>query len=449
MLQSGHIVLEDMAPQPTTSAFAAAFRKVEWRVLPILFVCYFFNYLDRTNVGIAQLQMKDDLGFTAATYGLGAGLVYIGFLFFEVPSTVWLHKTGARRTLMRIMLLWGLITCLTSLIRIPEHFYIARIALGAAEAGFVPGVLLYLSYWFPVQRRARITAIFLIAIPVSGVLGSPASGWILNQFSGVGGVAGWQWLFILEGLPTMLLGVTAYFALTDRPADATWLTAQERAIVIDTLAGENERKASRSHASFLTVLRDPKVWFITYVLFASFLVANTLTFWSPTIIHNSGIRDTAMVGLLAALPPLCGIVAMILVGRSSDRRMERRWHTAIPMLCAATGLALLPIFKDVPGLSVLLLAMVAAGHYSSLPTMYSLPSTYMSGGGAPSGIATMHSVGSMGGLIAPSLLGFINGTTGSFSLGFQIYAGIVVLAAVTLLLLVPGHLLGEDERPEG
>ncbi|SOE87540.1 D-galactonate transporter [Burkholderia sp. YR290] len=439
-------------PAATASASVeetrAAYRKVAWHVLPFLFVCYFFNYLDRTNIGIAQLQLRTDLGFSDAAYGLGAGLFYIGFVLFEIPSTLMLDRTGVRKTLLRIMVGWGLVTCVTSLIRTPAQFYIARVLLGCAEAGFLPGIVLYLSYWFPVQRRARITAAFFVAIPTSGILGSPVSGWILQNFSNAMGLHGWQWLFILEGLPSVLLGLLAWFALTDRPQGAKWLTARERDIVIGALEAEHRAKADRRHESLGSVLRDPRVWIISYVLFASFMVANTLTFWSPTIIHNSGITHVVNVGVLAAIPPLMGIIAMLLVGRHSDHRMERRWHTVVPMLCAATGLALLPVFRNDPVLSIMLLSLVATGHYSSLPTIYSLPSTYMAGGGAAGGIAAITTLGSIGGAIAPSLLGLIRTMTGSFSLGFQIYAGIVALGALTLLFFMPGRLLGEGAKPE-
>lgn len=432
----------------SVSETTATYRKVAWRLLPLLFICYFFNYLDRTNIGIAQLQMKVDLGFSDAAYGLGAGLVYIGFIFFEVPSTILLNRIGARRTLLRIMVGWGTVTCLTSLVTSPFEFYIARILLGIAEAGFIPGILLYLSYWFPVQRRARITAAFLVAIPTSGILGSPLSGYIMQHASGLFGVHGWQWLFFIEGFPSILLGVIAWIYLTDRPEDALWLSDRERRIVIEALAIEHRHKAGRAHDSFFSVLRDPRMWAISYVLFASFMVANTLTFWSPTIIQHSGITKVVNVGVLAAIPPLMGVIAMLLVGRHSDHAMERRWHTVVPLICAATGLVLLPVFRDAPVLSILLLSLIATGHYASLPTMYSLPSTYMSGGGTPAGIATMTAIGSIGGALAPSLLGLIRSVTGSFNLGFQIYACIVVLGAVTLLRFVPGRLLGETEKPE-
>lgn len=438
------------AAQATASVVEknAVYRKVTSRLLPLLFICYFFNYLDRTNIGVAQLQMKADLGFSDAAYGLGAGLVYIGFIFFEVPSTVMLHRVGARRTLFRIMVGWGAVTCLTSLIKSPTEFYVARLLLGVAEAGFIPGILLYLSYWFPVQRRARITAIFLVAIPTSGVIGNPISGLILQHFSGGWGMHGWQWLFVLEGIPSIGLGIVALYLLADRPATAAWLTPREREILIDALSEEHRHKAARAHGSFLSIVRDSRIWAISGVLFSSLLIANTLTFWSPTIIAHAGISDIAKVGVLAAVPPLLGVVGMLLVGWNSDRVMERRWHTTIPMGCAATGLALLAVFQDVASLSVLLLSLVALGYYASLPTLYSLPSTYMSGGGAPAGIAVMTTVGSIGSALAPSLLGLIRNLTGSFNLGFQVYAGIAFLGSLVLLCLVPGHLLGETERPD-
>lgn len=431
----------------TSDETAAIYRKVAWKLLPLLFVCYFFNYLDRTNIGIAQLQMKVDLGFSDASYGLGAGLVYLGFILFEVPSTIMMNRIGAKRTLLRIMVGWGAVTCLTSLIRSPTEFYVARILLGIAEAGFIPGILLYLSYWFPVQRRARITAAFLTAIPTSGILGNPLSGFIMQHFSGVFGVHGWQWLFLIEGLPSILLGIIAWLMLTDRPQLASWLTPRQQAIIVGALDRERRHKAERAHQSLLSALKDPRVWAISYVLFSSLMISNTLTFWSPTIIQRSGISKVANVGVLATIPPLMGVIAMLLVGRHSDRVMERRWHTVVPLVCAAIGLALLPVFHDATVLSIALLSLVAIGYYSSLPTLYSLPSTYMSGGGAAAGIAAMTTIGSIGSALAPSLLGVIRSLTGSFKLGFQIYAGIAVLGALTLLMCVPGRLLGESERP--
>lgn len=425
----------------------STYKTIAFRLLPVLFICYFFNYLDRTNIGIAQLQLKSDLGFSDAAYGLGAGLFYVGFILFEIPSTLMLDKLGARKTLLRIMVCWGLVTCLTAFMRTPAEFYIARILLGCAEAGFLPGIVLYLSYWFPAQRRGRITAMFFIAIPMSGIFGSPLSGWIMQNFQAYMGMHGWQWMFILEGLPSIIMGVVAYSLLADRPEKAKWLTPSQKAIVADALSAEHRNKSDRSHSSLWSVLRDPRVYVISYVMFASFICANTLTFWTPTIIRNSGIAEILNVGFLAAIPPFMGIIGMLIVGWHSDRKMERRLHTVVPVLCAAIGLALLPEFRNDPIMSIVLLSMVATGHYSSLPTIFSMPSSYMTGGGAAAGIALITTLGSIGGAVAPSLLGLIKDLSGSFDLGFQIYAGVITLGALMLMVFVPGKLLGEKARP--
>jgi ACS family phthalate transporter-like MFS transporter len=328
----------------------AIYRKIAWRILPLLVFCYILNYLDRINIGIAQLQFKSDLGFSDAAYGLGAGLLFVGYVLFEIPSNLLLDRIGVRKTFLRIMVAWGVLSTMTMFVRTPMQFYIVRFLIGVAEAGFTPGIFLYLSYWFPARRRARMTSIFYLSIPIAAIVGTPLSGWIMHAFGGDLGLRGWQWLFMLEGLPSVLFGVIVYFALSDRPQQAAWLDASEQAFVLAQLAADDAQKTRRvahqAKASALRVIaRDPRVFCAGFTFACSFSLGNTLAFWAPVVIRNSGIAQVANIGVLAAIPALVGIVVMLAVGRHSDRTLERRWHAALALFAAAGALALLPHFR--------------------------------------------------------------------------------------------------------
>jgi ACS family phthalate transporter-like MFS transporter len=428
----------------------AAYRKVTWRVLPLLFLCYVFNYIDRTNIGMAQIHFKADLGFSDTVYGLGAGVFFIGFLLFEVPSNLMLAKIGARKTLLRIMTLWGLISALTMFVTTPAQFYGARFLLGAAEAGFFPGIILYLSYWYRSTHRARITSMFFIAIPLSGILGSPLSGWIMQNFAGRYDWKGWQWLFLLEGGPSIVLGVLAYLLLADKPSSAKWLSERERRILVDALAAEERPKAGRAHLSLLKVLSDRRIYIAGSVSFASYILASTISFFSPEVIYRSGITKVVNVGVLSAIPPLVGMVIMIFVSRHSDITLERRWHAAVALMCAAASLALLPMFSANPMVSIILLAVAAAGHYSGLSVFWTIPPTYLSTSSAPGGIAVVSSIGALGGAVAPALLGWVKTQTGSLALGLELAAGMVLLGSLVLLLGIPATIsIKSPEDPGG
>jgi len=302
----------------------AVYRKVAWRLLPFILLCYMANYIDRTNIGIAQLHLRRDLGFTEEVYGIGVGLFFVGFILFEIPSNMLLERIGARKTLLRIMVGWGAVSALTMFVRTPWQFYGARVLLGIAEAGFFPGILLYLTYWFPSARRTRMTALFFLGLPLSGIVGAPLSGWIMHAFGGVWGLKSWQWLFLLEGVPSILLGVAAFFALKDRPADAPWLTGGEKALIAADLASEQAAKghagAHDGHGAILQALRDPRVYVLGLVGCGTYTLANAVSFWSPLLISASGVKDVLNVGLLADLPPLAGVVAMLVVGGHSEWR---------------------------------------------------------------------------------------------------------------------------------
>lgn len=328
---------------PAGTVRDAIYRKVAWRVMPLVMLCYVANYIDRTNVGIAQLQLRTDLGFSEQVYGIGVGLFFIGFILFEVPSNMLLDRIGARRTLLRIMISWGLVSTLTMFVRTSWEFYAARILLGAAEAGFFPGILLYLTYWFPSARRTRMTALFFLGLPLSGIIGAPLSGWIMHSFAGVAGLRGWQWLFLLEGTPSIILGVVAFAVLRDRPADAPWLTAAEKAAVAADLAGEQAAKGHPTGSALLQALRDPRVYILGLVGCGTYTLANAVSFWSPLMINASGVKDVLDVGLLSGIAPLVGILAMLAVGWHSDRTLERRWHAACAEFVAAGALVALSL----------------------------------------------------------------------------------------------------------
>uniref|UniRef100_A0AAU3H873 MFS transporter n=1 Tax=Streptomyces sp. NBC_01401 TaxID=2903854 RepID=A0AAU3H873_9ACTN len=430
---------------------AATYRTIAWRVMPLLVICYIVSFVDRTNIGIAQQGLERDLGFDSAVYGLGVTLFFVGFILFEVPSSALLARLGARRTLVRIMVSWGVVTVGTSLVHNEITFYIARFLLGVAEAGFFPGALYFLSRWFPSARRTRMTAVFFAGVPVSGVLGSLMSGSIMKAFDGGTGIADWQWLFIIEGIPPILLAGAVLLWLVDDPEQARWLTPAQRSAVRADLDADQQRKkgeptSGKGHGGLLLALRDPKVWIIGLCACGAYTLANAVSFWTPRIIAEAGVGDVLDLGFFSALPPLLGIVVMLIVGRHSDRTLERRWHAALSWTVAALAMVAISVAGDDVALVVVLLAVLAAAHYSGLTVFYSIPSIYLGERAAATGIALVTSMGSFAAAASPSLLGFIQERTGSLALGLQISAGIVLLAVVLLLVGVKAKDLRE-RRP--
>ncbi|WP_020501632.1 MFS transporter [Sciscionella marina] len=423
---------------------AALYRKVAWRVMPLLLACYVVSFVDRTNVGIAQVRLKADLGFSEGVYGLAVGLFFVGFIIFEVPSNMLLARIGARKTLVRIMISWGVVTALTALATTPELFYGARFLLGVAEAGFFPGALYYLAQWFPSARRTRMTALFFLGVPLSGILGPPVSGWVMHTFGGALGLHDWQWLFVVEAVPPVLLGVLVLVFFRDKPAEAGWLSeAQRRAIALDLAADQERKGAGSKHSGLLRALRDPRVYVLGLVSCGCYTLANAVSFWTPLIINSSGVGDVLDIGLLAAIPPILGMVVMLLFGRHSDRTLERRWHAAGAEFFAAACLVGLSFADGNPYLVIVLLTLMTAAHYCGLTVFYSIPSIYLSGPGAASGIAMVTTMGSFAAATSPALLGWIRTTTGTLDLGLQISAAVVVLGGVLLLLGIPARALRE------
>nr|WP_245573895.1 MFS transporter [Amycolatopsis nigrescens] len=417
----------------------ATYRRIALRIMPLLVVCYIVSFIDRTNIGIAQQGLRRDLGLGPAVYGLGVTLFFVGFILFEVPSNALLARIGARRTLVRIMASWGVVTIATMFVQDELTFYLARFLLGVTEAGFFPGALFYLSRWFPSARRTRMTAVFFIGVPVSGVIGSVVSGAVMHAFGGVGGLADWQWLFLVEGIPPVILAFVVFRWLVDEPEQARWLSPAEKAAVRADLDEDQRRKNETSgpaegHGGLLVALRDRKVWILGLCACGAYTLANAVSFWTPRIIAEAGVGNVLNLGLFSALPPLAGIVVMLVVGRHSDRTLERRWHVAVSWLVAALAMVAISFSGGNVLVVVILLAVLAAAHYAGLTVFYSIPSIYLSERAAATGIAVVTSMGSFAAAVSPSLLGFIQASTGSLGLGLRISAGIVLLAIVLVLL---------------
>jgi ACS family tartrate transporter-like MFS transporter len=414
--------------------------KVARRLLPFLFLLYVVNILDRVNVGFARLQMLDDLQLGEEVYALGAGIFYLGYLAFEVPSNLILSRVGARRWLARIMVSWGLITCAMMVVRGPWGFCLLRVLLGVAEAGFFPGVILYLTYWFPARERARAVAFFMAASPITGTLGGPLSGAILQFLDEVGGLRGWQWLFLVEGMPAVILGFVVLRFLTDRPEQADWLTLEERGWLTARLAREEKGREPRHGKPLLEALTAPRVWLLILLYFTVAAGSNAFGFYLPRLLKGRFPDATEFqIGLLAAVPNVCAIVCMVLNGTHSDRTGERRWHVALPALLAAAGWAWVA-FESFPARSLVALALVQVGTMSMLPTFWSLATSRLSSVAAAGGIALINSVGNLGGFVGPNVLGQFQAITGQFTGGLLALALLMALGGALALnvRLAPG-----------
>ncbi len=417
-------------PNDASLSADAVYRKVSWRLIPLLFICYIAAYLDRVNVGFAKLQMQDALQFSDTVYGLGAGIFFIGYFLFEVPSNVILHRVGARRWIARIMITWGLLSAATALVQTPMAFYIVRFLLGVAEAGFFPGIILYLTYWFPANRRGKATSLFLAAIPFAGILGGPISGWILREMAGVYGWGGWQWMFVLEGLPTAFLGLLVLKYLDDRVANAKWLTPAERELIARDIAAEEGTKADHSIAA---VIGNPKVWLLAFVYFAFTSGLYGISFWLPTIIRGIGVADPLQVGLLSAIPWAFGVATMYVFARSADRKLEHRWHAAIAALMGAVGFVLSVSFHGNQVMAMAGLTLATMGIMATLPVFWGLPTAFLGGTAAAAGIAFINSIGNLSGFSAPFLIGWIRDMTQSTDAGMYLLAAVLFAGAILVL----------------
>ncbi|RWU17267.1 MFS transporter [Pseudomonas alkylphenolica] len=413
-----------------------AYRKTAWRIIPLLIVCYLVAYLDRVNVGFAKLQMLDDLKFSEAVYGLGAGVFFVGYLMFEIPSNIALHKFGARRWIARIMMTWGLLSAAMMFIETPMTFYVLRFLIGIAEAGFFPGIIFYLTSWFPNHRRGVMISLFLVGLPISNMLGSLISGLIMQHFDGVAGYAGWQWLFVIEGLPAVALGAAVFFLLRDRIADAHWLSAEEKRGMQAAL--DREALAKTGH-SVRDGLLNPKIWLLGAVYFCLVLGQYVISFWMPTIIRNSGVAEPWVIGVLMAIPYSVAVVSMVLVGRSSDRLREYRWHLAICAFIGGAGVVFGTLFGNSLVLSMIGLTIGTAAMISSLPVFWGMPTAMVGGAAAAAGIALINSLGNVAGFFSTIAMGWLTQLTGNTQAAMYFMAAALVVGGVLGLSVSRSH----------
>jgi len=414
----------------------ALFSKVSWHLLPLLIICYVVAFIDRINIGFAQLQMKQTLSFSNEAYALGAGIFFVGYFLFEVPSNLMLEKIGARKTLLRIMFCWGLVASAMMFVETTTQFYVLRFLLGAFEAGFFPGIILYLTYWYPSARRGKVISIFMTATAIGYLLAGPLSGAIMKYMDGLGGHHGWQWLFVVQGLPASILGIVAFLYFKDRPEDANWLTAREKALLRDHLDNDAHTVETASHGSFWALLKDPKVFTMALVYFL-FLGANyTLVFFMPTLIKSWGIADVFTVGLLSAIPAVVGAIGMVFVGRSSDKHLERRKHFFFCVAIAALGLLIAVLTKGNMVLGFAGLALMAIGQSANTPLFFAAISEYLPRKSAAGGIALISSLGNLGPSVTPLLTAWITTSTGNSDNAMYLAMALWLLSGVILMQVI-------------
>ena len=422
-------------PETRSPAHAdATFAKITWRLIPFLCVLWILAWIDRVNIGFAKLQMLDDLKFSQTVYGFGAGVLFVGYFLFEVPSNLLLARIGARKTIARITIGWGLICVLQMFVRTPIQFYVVRFLLGACEAGFYPGIIFFLSAWYPAPRRARAFGLFMSASAIAGVLGGPFAGSVMAGLSGVGGWAGWQWLFLLEGIPSVVAGFVTLAYLPDRPEEAGWLDADDRRVIAAELANDRQEAGPREH-SVMSVFMNPKVWLLIAIFFCLLWANSTLTFWAPTIISEAGFGDSA-VGWIAGGAYLVGAAGMIFNGFDSDRRREVRGHFACAAALGAAGLALAGLLANAGSWAVFALVLAISGTMSAIPVFWQLPNRFLTGAAAAAGVAMINSIANLAGAVAPYSLGVVKDATGHLSAGL-IGAALVEALAVALVLAAP------------
>ncbi|MDN4038171.1 MFS transporter [Massilia sp. YIM B02443] len=433
----------DPASGPHADLLDGAYRKATWRLIPFIFICYLFNYLDRVNVGFAKLEMLDALQLSETVYGLGAGIFFLGYVAFGVPSNLILHRFGARRWIAVMMVAWGSLSACMLFVTTPFEFYVLRFFTGVAEAGFFPGMVLYFTKWFPSHKRGQVMALFMSAIPVSGLIGGPLSGWMLSHFAhGQGGMDGWQWLFLLQGVPTVLLGVGVWFYLNDGIKAAGWLSNDEKAAMQTALDNDEAQRAAGVHAvhSFGQVLRDWHVWMLGFIYFSIQMGVYAINFWLPSIIKALGFENATTVGWLSAIPYLFAGVFMVLVGRSADRRRERRWHLTVPLLMALGGLLLAANFSSNTVIVMVGLSLATMGALTGLPMFWPLPAAFLGSAAAAAGLALINSMGQIAGFLSPFLVGWIKDATGSTDVALYLLSSVLFVGAM-LVLVVPARLV--------
>jgi D-galactonate transporter len=414
----------------------AVYAKIARRTVPFLGLLFLLAWLDRYNLGFAKLQMVKDLGFSEAVYGFGAGILYLGYAFFEVPSNLFLERIGARKTFARIAILWGITSIMTMFVKTAAWFYTLRFLLGSFEAGLFPGVVLYLTYWFPARRRARVLSLFVISIPISVIIGAPISGWIMGSSGGRAGLANWQWLFVLEGIPSIVAGLLAFAIIADKPHEAHWLTEDEKQLILADLEADRSQAGPREHG-FSEALKLPRLWLVTLIYFCAAPSGTTIGFWIPSIIQGLGVKNTVTIGMLSAVPYLGALVAMVVVSRHSDRTLERRYHSAVPYFVGAVGLVGVGAFANHPAIAFAALVLAVAAPLSAAPVFFQIPSMLLAGAAAAGGIALVNSIGALSNWLAPSVVGWLEDATGRTATGLYLVAGATLLGAILILFFAP------------
>lgn len=423
---------------------AAVYNKITRRLIPFLILCYFFAYLDRVNVGFAKLHMQDALNFSDTVYGVGAGIFFIGYFLFELPSNLLMQRFGPRFWIARIMISWAILSALMIFVQTPTQFYVLRFLLGVAEAGFFPGIVFYLTLWFPSWRSARTLGLFILVTPLSTIIGSPLSGFILKFFDGVDGLHNWQWLFVVEAIPSFLLAFVVLRYLDNDVKSALWLSTEEKQIVADDLETDRLRNLIANEGkppqNLKMMFRNGYVWLLALIFFSFNIGYYGINFWLPSIIKSSGVNDDFHIGLLAALPYVFGAVFMVWNSRHSDLCCERRWHIAIPAILGAVGLTLSAYCSGSTLWMMAWICLAMSGTLALIPTYISLPGTLLSGTAAAAGIALVNSVGNLAGFFGPTVLGCLKDNTGSTNVGLYILAAFLLLCA-PLMFLLPAKLV--------
>lgn len=409
-------------------------RKLRRRLVPFLFAIFVIAFIDRTNIGFAALTMNKELAIASEQFGLLSGIFFIGYFLFEVPSNLLLHKIGARIWIARILITWGLIATLTGFVQNVHQLYFMRFLLGLAEAGYFPGIVLYLTYWFRQRDLAQTTALFMAGLPVTSIVGGPLSGLIMDHVHWLG-LSNWRWLLILEGLPAVVFGIITYWALPNRPEDARFLEPDEKGWLLSQLKEEEQKKLDRGHCSAIDAAKNPRVWHLTAIYFGVTVGSYALNFWAPQVIRlSTGQSSNFAVGISLMIINLLGLAVMVFVSRSSDQKLERRWHVAIPLTVGGTALLLLGIPHSAV-LSVAFLSLLAIGVYSALGPFWALPNEFLAGYSAAVGIALINSVGNLGGFVGPYTIGAVSRVTGSIYYGLALSGGAMLCSAMLVLLL--------------
>ena len=433
------------SPPVASAVRASALRKITWRLIPFLFVLYVVAWLDRVNVGFAALQMNADLQFSEAAFGFGSGIFFVGYCLFEVPSNLILARIGARLWISRIMVTWGVISVAMMFVRTPMQFYLLRFLLGAAEAGFFPGVIYYLSLWYPSAQRARAIAAFMTAVPVTGLIGGPLSGLLLG-LDGRGDLEGWQWLFLVEGMPAVILGLVVLFYLTDRPEAAEWLSTDERKVIADELAREREPLAASEANRILAALTNGTIWLLGLIFLFAALGFYGYSFWSPLVIKSLTGASDLQVGLISAGFSAVTILIMLLNSTHSDRTGERPLHVAAALLVMGVGFVGCALLGT-SMLGLLALALVPIGHCSSYGPFWSIPSRFLTGPAAAAGTAMVVTIANIGGFAGPTLIGYLKQQTGTHTLAFLVLGAVAAFAAVLAVLLRRAPALNPTSGP--